>query len=214
LPDVAASVSVLCVRSLLLGFGFGFVVALQLGPMSLFLIRSTLRSGAITGMAIGAGIAAIDAVYAALGAAGAAPLLAVTPLRLTLGLLGGAVLLVLGVRTLTTAFRVRVGMEAPDDLGSPRRAFLSSLAGTASNPATIASWAAIFAAASVGTQAAAGPLVVGVALGSLTWVTALALVVAVVRRAAGPRTIRTADALAGAGLISFAGVLGYRSVHS
>jgi len=31
------------VHALLVGFGLGFLVALQLGPMSLFLIRSTLR---------------------------------------------------------------------------------------------------------------------------------------------------------------------------
>ena len=47
------------------GFGLGFVVALQLGPMSLFLVRSTLRDGWAVGAAIGAGIAAVDALYAA-----------------------------------------------------------------------------------------------------------------------------------------------------
>ena len=54
-----------------MGFGLGFFVALQLGPMSLFLIRSTLRRGWAVGLAIGAGVAVIDAAYATLGAAGA-----------------------------------------------------------------------------------------------------------------------------------------------
>ena len=49
-------------HSLLVGFGLGFFVALQLGPMSLFLIRSPLRGGWKVGLAIGAGIALIDAV--------------------------------------------------------------------------------------------------------------------------------------------------------
>jgi hypothetical protein len=31
------------------GFGLGFVVALQLGPISLYLIRSTLRGGSAVG---------------------------------------------------------------------------------------------------------------------------------------------------------------------
>jgi threonine/homoserine/homoserine lactone efflux protein len=44
-------------HSALAGFGLGFFVALQLGPMSLFLIRSTLRGGWTVGLAIGAGIA-------------------------------------------------------------------------------------------------------------------------------------------------------------
>ena len=204
--------------ALLVGFGLGFLVALQLGPMSLFLIRSTLRRGWAVGLAIGAGIAVVDALYAAAGAAGAAPLLTIEPLRLVLGLAGAAVLVVLGARTLWSAFRVRSGLEVPSEVADPRRAFLTSLAGTASNPSTIASWAAIFAAASVAgaadSTAGAAVLVAGVALGSLAWVTVLASVVAVARRAAGERSMRVADAVAGAGLVGFGGVLAYGAVRS
>jgi putative LysE/RhtB family amino acid efflux pump len=205
-------------EALLVGFGLGFLVALQLGPMSLFLIRSTLRGGWAVGLAIGAGIAVVDALYAAAGAAGAAPLLTIGPLRLVLGLAGAAVLVVLGARTLISAFRVRHGLEVPSEVAGPRRAFLTSLAGTASNPSTIASWAAIFAAASVAgasdSTVSAAVLVAGVALGSLAWVTVLASVVAVARRAAGERALRTADAIAGAGLLGFGGALAYGAVRS
>jgi putative LysE/RhtB family amino acid efflux pump len=196
---------------MLVGFGLGFFVALQLGPMSLFLIRSTLRAGVRIGLAIGAGIALVDALYAAAGAAGAAPLLRVGALRLALGIAGAAVLVVLAFRTIQAAFRVRTGLEVPDDVRSPRRAFLAALAGTASNPTTIVSWGAIFAAASSGTGAAAVPLVLGVALGSATWVCALACAVSLARRAVGPRVERAADLLAGLALLGFAGALGYRT---
>src|SRR5213592_1960430 len=195
------------------GFGLGFFVALQLGPMSLFLVRSTLRSGWSVGLAIGAGIAVIDALYAAAGAAGAAPLLAIDPIRLALGLIGAAVLVALGARTLYSAFRVRHGGEVHAEVATPQRAFLTALAGTASNPATIASWAAIFAAASAA-GAADSPggtvvLVGGVALGSLTWVAVLASGTAAARRAAGERAMRAADAVAGVGLIGFGGALAH-----
>ncbi len=203
-------------HAVLVGFGLGFVVAVQLGPMSLFLIRSTLRRGWAVGLAIGAGIAVIDGVYATLGAAGAVPLLTIGPLRVVLGLVGAAVLVVLGVRTLWSAFRVRSGGELDVEVSGPRRAFLTSLAGTASNPATIASWAAIFAAASAGTGRSAGAaalLVTGVALGSASWVMTLATGVAIARRAAGSRAIRVADSIAGLGLLGFGGALAYRSVH-
>jgi threonine/homoserine/homoserine lactone efflux protein len=56
--------------------------------------------------------------------------------------------------------------------------------------------------------------VAGVALGSLAWVTMLAIVVAVVRRAAGERALRTADAIAGVGLLGFGGALAYGSVRA
>jgi putative LysE/RhtB family amino acid efflux pump len=185
------------------GFGLGFLVALQLGPMSLFLVRSTLRAGWAVGLSIGAGIALIDALYAACGAAGAASLLALDGLRTAFSLLGAAVLLALGVRTLRDAFRVPVAAHT-GTVTSPRRAFATSLAATASNPATIASWAAIFAAAS-GARAAdsAVLLVAGVGLGSLSWVTLLAVGTATARRSVGARGMRIADTVAGAGLIAF-----------
>jgi putative LysE/RhtB family amino acid efflux pump len=204
------------VHAVVVGFGLGFLVAVQLGPMSLFLIRSTLRRGWAVGLAIGAGIAVIDGVYAMLGAAGAVPLLTIGPLRVVLGLVGAVVLVALGVRTLWSAFRVRSGGELDVEVSGPRRAFLTSLAGTASNPATIASWAAIFAAASAGTGRSAGAaamLVLGVTLGSATWVTTLATAVAVVRRMAGPRAIRIADTVAGLGLLGFGGALAYGALH-
>jgi putative LysE/RhtB family amino acid efflux pump len=191
-------------HALLVGFGLGFLVALQLGPMSLFLVRSTLRAGWTVGLSIGAGIALVDALYAACGAAGAASLLAIDALRTSFALLGAAVLLVLGVRSLRDAWRVRLGAETVDEVASPRRAFATSVAATASNPATIASWAAIFAAAS-GAGAADAPafLVAGVGIGSLCWVTLLATGTAAARRAVGDRAVRIADAIAGAGLIAF-----------
>ena len=180
--------------------------------MSLFLVRSTLRGGWTVGLSIGAGIALVDALYAACGAAGAASLLAIDPLRTSLSLLGAAVLLVLGARTLRDAFRVRLGAELAEEVASPRRAFATSVAATASNPATIASWAAIFAAAS-GAGAADAPalLVAGVGAGSLSWVILLATGTAAARRAVGDRAIRIADAIAGAGLIAFGCALAVRA---
>ena len=204
-------------HSLLVGFGLGFFVALQLGPMSLFLIRSTLRGGWKVGLAIGAGIALIDAIYAALGAAGVAPLLLIGPVKVTLGMVGAAVLIVLGVRTLWTAFRIRSGSEGESEVSDPRTAFKLSLAGTASNPLTIASWAAVFAAASTagaaGNASDAAMLIAGVGLGSLTWGCLLASGTAGARRAIGVRAMRVADAIAGIALMGFGAALAIRATR-
>jgi putative LysE/RhtB family amino acid efflux pump len=202
---------------LIVGFGLGFFVALQLGPMSLFLIRSTLREGWPVGLAIGAGIAVIDGLYAALGAAGAAPFLAIPALRAALGLAGAAVLIALGVRTLWSAFRVRLGGEVQDEVAGPRRAFLTSLGATASNPATIISWSAIFAAATTAgatdSTGSAALLVAGVAIGSATWGATLASTVALSRRRFGDRALRWVDFLAGAGIVGFGGALAYSTLQ-
>jgi putative LysE/RhtB family amino acid efflux pump len=200
-----------------IGFGLGFLVALQLGPMSLFLIRSTLRSGWKVGLAIGAGIACIDGLYAAAGAGGATPLLNIHPVRLALGLVGAALLIWLGARTLYSAVRVRVGSEAPFETSSPKRAYLTALGGTASNPSTIVSWGAIFAAASTAgllrTTSAAILLVAGVAIGSATWVTILAGGVALTGRSMSTRALRVTDGVAGAGLVGFGGVPAYSIIR-
>jgi putative LysE/RhtB family amino acid efflux pump len=203
--------------ALTIGFGMGFLVAAQLGPMSLFLIRSVLRGTLRVGLSIGAGIAAIDTLYAAAGAAGAAPVLTIHSVRVVLGVAGAAVLVVLGARTLHAAFRVRLGAEAAEEVATPRRAFVTAFTATASNPLTVASWAALFAAASVAgaadTPGSAVLLLAGVGTGSLTAVTALAVGVSVARRWAGPGLLRAVDGTAGIGLLGFGGALGYRTLH-
>jgi len=205
------------VESLAVGYAMGFLVASQIGPLSLFLIRSTLRGRLVTGLAIGAGIAVVDTLYAAAGAAGAAPVLAVDTLRSALGILGAVVLATLGARTLWSAFRVRLGGEADEEVATPRRAFLTALGATASNPLTIASWAALFAAASVAGAADSPPgavvLVVGVGLGSLSAVSALAFGVSWARRWVGARLLRAVDGVAGSALVAFGGVLAWRTFH-
>ena len=196
------------------GFGLGFVVALQLGPVSLYQIRTTLRNGLAVGLAFAAGIALVDLAYAALGAAGVAPLLTIGPLETILGLLGAAVLVFLGVRTLWSASRVRLGGDAPPL--TPPRGFAVALSMTAANPLTIASWAAIFSAATAAGAASslsgAVLLVAGVGLGSATWGVALAAVTAFVGRYVGERFLRVVDLVAGTALLVFGGVLAYSVV--
>jgi threonine/homoserine/homoserine lactone efflux protein len=208
------------VSALLVGFGLGLFVGAQPGPVSLLCVRSVLRGAFATGVAIGAGAALVDLLYAGLGLAGAASLLEIDVLRVVLGAFGALVLAVIGGRTLWSAFRVRLGGEAPAEVATPRRAFATALAATASNPLTIATWAAIFAAASTaslggsgGSGADAALLLGGVGLGTLTAFTGLSVLVALVRSRFGPRLLTAVDAVAGAGLLGFAGLLGCRTAH-
>ena len=203
-----------------MGFGLGLFVGAQPGPVSLLCIRSVLRGAFTSGIAIGAGAALIDLLYAGLGLAGAATLLEADALRIAFGLIGAGVLAFIGARTLWAAFRVRLGGESDEEVASPRRAFATSVAATASNPLTIATWAAIFTAASaaaVGDAATsadgAALMLGGVALGTLTAFTTLSLLVASVRDRFGPRLLTTVDVVAGTGLLGFAGLLGWRAAH-
>jgi putative LysE/RhtB family amino acid efflux pump len=202
------------IAALLIGFGLGASVAAQLGPMSLLTIRSTLRNGVWVGLAIGAGIAVIDTLYAAAGAAGASAVLTFEPIRVVAGVLGAVVLVYLGAKTLYSAFRIRLGGETGEELATPRRAFVVALGATASNPLTIASWAAVFAAASTAGAAegaAVLTLLAGVGLGSMAWMTVLTGGVSLLRRWMGDRMLRTVDGLAGIGLLGFGGLLAFRT---
>ena len=205
--------------ALLVGFGLGFFVGAQPGPVSLLCIRSVLRGALTGGIAIGAGAALVDLLYASLGLAGAASLLEAEGLRVAFGLLGAAVLAYIGAKTLWSAFRVRLGGESEEAVATPRRAFATAVAATASNPLTIATWAAIFTAAgavavadAAASASGAALMLGGVALGTLSAFTALSLLVALVRGRFGPRLMATVDVVAGAGLLGFAGLLGWRTV--
>ena len=201
----------------LAGLGLGFLVGAQVGPIWLLCARSSLRHGARVGLGIGAGAAVVDLLYAALGVAGAASLLAATGLRVAFGLLGAAVLILLGARTLWSALRVRSGFESDAEVASPWTAFRTSLAATASNPMTIASWAAIFAAASAASLASTAPaaalLVLGVGIGSMAWFAVLSFGMSLLRRRIPARGLQAADAVAGVGLIGFGAALAYGSLE-
>jgi putative LysE/RhtB family amino acid efflux pump len=180
------------------GLGLGFLVAAQVGPIWLLCARSVLRGTASIGIAIGAGAAVIDALY------------------ITFGVIGAGFLAYLGARTLWSAFRIRLGGEVAEEVSTPRRAFLTSLAATASNPMTIASWAAIFTAAStadlVGSGFTASALVGGVAVGTFAWFLALSLGLSLARRRVGDRLLVAVDVVSGVALLAFAALLGYRTV--
>ncbi|MDA8322805.1 MAG: LysE family transporter [Actinomycetota bacterium] len=200
------------------GFGLGLLVAAQVGPIWLLCARSVLRGRLLTGLGIGLGAALVDTGYAALGVAGVTQLLRITQVRLALGLAGAAVLLAVGARTLWSAFRIRGGSEADEEVISPSRAFRTAAIATASNPLTIVSWTAIFAAASTAahiarTTPAAVMLLAGIGFGSFALFAALSVSVSIVRRHVGQRALRLVDAMSGLGIIGFGGLLGWRALH-
>jgi putative LysE/RhtB family amino acid efflux pump len=201
------------------GLGIGLLLAAQVGPVTLLIVRSVLRGGRAfaVGLAMAGAVAAIDLLYATLGLAGVGRLLSGGALRLALGAASAAILIALGLRTIRTGFRVRAGLEATHEVVEPRRAFATAVAATALNPLTIALWTISFPAAAPaaarGSGADAAAVLVGVALGTLTWYCGFATTVAVLRRRIGPRVITAVDLLTGAGLIVFGSLLAARTAE-
>jgi putative LysE/RhtB family amino acid efflux pump len=200
------------------GLALGFLVAAQVGPIWLLCARTALRQGLLGGLAVGLGAALVDTAYASLGVAGVARLLEVPALRTALGLAGAAVLLLIGARTLWSAWRPRAGERLEARALSPSRALRLSLVATASNPLTVATWAAIFAATAAAGVTRSLPGVVaflaGVGAGSMTWFAILSAGMTLLGRHLGAPALRAADLLAGGGLVGFAMLLGWRSVQA
>jgi threonine/homoserine/homoserine lactone efflux protein len=187
------------------GLILGFTIAAAVGPISLLTIRRTLAHGRIYGLASGMGVALADATYGAIAAFG---LTAVSSVlvngRVALGLLGGAFLVLLGWRTLTS----RPGdVAAVEDRPGLAGAFLSIFGLTMTNPMTILSFAALFAGFGVtgsGAGAAgAGLVVLGVFCGSAGWWLLLTTVVSALRSRV------TTAALTGVNVISGMAVIGF-----
>jgi putative LysE/RhtB family amino acid efflux pump len=202
------------ITALLTGLALGLAVAAQVGPISLLLVRTVLRGATASGLAIGLGAAVVDVAYAAAGSAGAAGVLQVDALRTGLGLLGAAVLVLLGVRALQAARRPLLPGALPAEVATPGRALRTSLAATAANPSTIASWAAVFLAtttAEVSDGAArTGALLLGIGVGTLGWFTVLTGLVRLLRGRFSDRGLRAVDVLSGLGLVAFGAVLALR----
>jgi threonine/homoserine/homoserine lactone efflux protein len=178
------------------GLAIGFVVAVALGPIGLLVIRRTIDRGWAHGFLSGLGVATADATYAAVAAFG---LTAVTSVLVgidrPLGIVGGAVLLVLAV----VALRATTSGDGPDTsarpdrgrLGGPVAGWASMVGLTLTNPATILSFAALFASIGTGTGGAGGAalVVAGVFLGSSAWWAVLTVLVAGLRARLTPRVV-------------------------
>lgn len=198
---------------LLRGFFLGFVIAASPGPIFFLCLRRTLARGWLTGLVSGLGVATADGFYAALAAFGIGAITSVlTGERRWLALTGGAVLVLLGLRTLLE--RSRTVEPAPSVNGSGVTwAYLSTLGLTIANPSTIISFAALVATLGIGTGAgflAPALLVIGVFAGSATWWSVLAGLGAGMRARFTPRVVRAISTFSGLAM----GGLGMLAIYS
>jgi threonine/homoserine/homoserine lactone efflux protein len=190
------------------GIVIGFAIAAPVGPIGVLCIRRTLADGRVSGFISGLGAATADAVYGSVAALG---LTFVTNLLVGgeswLRLVGGAFLILLGVRT----FLVRPAERAaPAGRSGLPGAYASTFLLTLTNPTTILSFAAIFAGLGAGDASgdvlSAMLLVSGVFLGSAVWWFVLSAAVGLFRAKLSVRGLRWVNRVSGAVIAAF-GVL-------
>ena len=170
-------------------FLLGLAIAVPLGPIGALCIQRVLARGFWAGGAGGLGTALADALYASLAGLGFARFSSVlATISTPLGILGGGFLIWLGLRS----WPRRAPTAAPAPIGA--QGHLGTLASTffltLANPATILSFAAIFAGLGLAEgagQAAIWQVVGGVFAGSMAWWILLSGLVARLRHALGDR---------------------------
>ena len=196
------------------GLAIGFAIAFALGPIGLLVIRRTVDRGWAYGFLSGVGVATADAMYGAIAAFG---LTAITNLLVgidrPLGIVGGAVLVVLAVRSLRARLRstapaprsrarTAAGSTAPSPPGrrwsrsrrrTRRRSCRSRPCSRASAPGRAAAAARV-------------AVVVGVFTGSVAWWALLTGLIAGLRARMTPRVVRWLN-IASAALIGGFGVV-------
>jgi threonine/homoserine/homoserine lactone efflux protein len=156
---------------LLKGIGIGFAIAAPVGPIGVLCIRRTFADGQAAGFATGLGAATADALYGAVAGFGLTAIADFllgyqTPLQLA----GGVFLVALGIKT----FFTRPSSESARMQGAGLlSAWATTVVLTLTNPATVLSFAAVFAGAGLGQQThgfgEAWAIVIGVFLGSAAW---------------------------------------------
>jgi threonine/homoserine/homoserine lactone efflux protein len=180
------------------GLVIGFAVAFALGPVGLLVIRRTIEHGWAHGLVSGLGVATADGIYAAVAAFGLTALTSLlVGLDRALGIVGGAVLILLAARGLRAMLTAGPGEAVADPESSGRSvtslgAYATMIGLTLTNPATILSFSALFASLGAGTGGPAGAALVtaGVASGSAAWWLLLTSVVAGLRARMTPAVVR------------------------
>ncbi|HEY3352168.1 MAG TPA: LysE family transporter [Polyangia bacterium] len=203
------------------GLAFGVVTSIPTGPSAVLMMNAGLRRGARAGGAVLGGLVCIQIGYMILFWLGLAPLvLGITWLRLSLFLLGGVLVALLGVREAWRGRRSETGpqpaIEAPRHQGIAGD-FLSGLVVAATNPGVLLVLAGLVSAASeTFGEAYLRPrlwhLFVAVEVGVVAWFAVL--VVLVVRLGRRSHTFRRwLSLVASTALIAFGCFLIYKSVR-
>lgn len=187
------------------GLIIGFSIAAPVGPIGVLCIRRTLAGGRTIGFLSGLGAATADAVYGSIAGFGLTFIASfLLDQQLWFSLVGGGFLCYLGVKTFLTP---PAKTAAPAKGGGLWGAYGSTFFLTLTNPATILSFAAVFAGLGLANTSrsyiTAGILVLGVFLGSALWWLLLSGGVGLLRRQITPVWLGWVNKLSGAIITGF-----------
>lgn len=194
------------------GILIGFAMAVPIGPIGIMCIRKTLTEGRLQGLFVGLGAATADMLYGCVAAFGLTVVSnTLLSQKIWIRLIGGGLLLFLGVRIFRST---PADPSIPVKSKGAFRSYLSTVFLTLTNPLTIFSFIAIFAAVGLGnglSYLSASALVVGVFVGSCSWFILLSSGVTLFRNKLDLVGLRWVNKIAGI-LIILSGVISIASL--
>ncbi len=209
------------------GILIGVVIAMPVGPIALLTMKRTLQAGMWVGFATGMGAALADTIYGAVAAFG---VVAISDFLLghqgQLRLIGGAVLLIVGMRMLYKKWcehqkmlhghidpAAEIAPEDPDDIFTTHqrmaiRSFASSWLLTMTNPITFIAFVTIMTNIGIESELHGTLdgciLVLGVLIGAALWWLSLAGMVAAVKHLISEKLTFRINVIAAIVLVIFA----------
>ncbi|WP_165498329.1 LysE family translocator [Siculibacillus lacustris] len=196
---------------LLIGLGVGVAFSAPVGPVNIMCIQRSFRSGFVGGLAAGLGAVAADGFFAAVAGFGITAVSSFFELHSGwLQGIGGALLILFGLRTARARPHIEIGEDEPR---SPLSIAVTTFGMTVTNPATVLGFLAFFGSLgdlvpARGDWLAAGLFVLGVVCGGSLWWLAVSTLVAALRDRMTDVMLRRINVGAGALLALFgAGML-------
>ena len=189
------------------GIVAGFALAAPMGPVAMLCVRRTLTKGRIEAFGAGMGAALADMVFGAAAGLGITAVKTfVTNHQITIGLIGGMIVLVIGIATYRAPIEVANGEVEAQTL---ERDFVAAFTMAITNPATMGAAAGLFAAfGPVNAKLNPGTafwLVFGVLAGSALWWLTLVSIVGAMREGFLRHGLTKLNKISGA-VITFSGI--------
>ncbi len=200
------------------GAFLGLALAAPVGPINLLCMKRSLEQGQRAGLITGLGAATADSFYGAVAAFGLTFISSwLEQHRAYLSVVGGIFFFLIGL----SLFRKQVVKSVTEPrVMSARSAYFTSLFLTLSNPATVFSFLAAFAAVKLSTHAGedvkfsyAAVATAGVFAGSMLWWTFLSWISSRFRASLNAKAIRRINLCAGVLLLIFATYVFYSGLR-
>ncbi len=189
-----------------IGLGIGMATSAPVGPVNIAVIQRAFRSGLLPGLCAGFGAMLADGLYATFAAFGVTVVSDFVELHSRIiQTVGGALVILFGLRTLMTRPHFEAGDEAPQGLMS---GLVGGFAMTVTNPGVVLGFLAIFGslgewAPDPGNYIGAATLVLGVLTGALGWWILLASLVSHLRERMNDTWLLWINRVAGGALCAF-----------